>query len=492
MYNDRVTEAFLIDDPAGRPPTIYPPVNPSSAGDVLTVRDRHWNEGEIVPRDRWHFVAGPASVPKIQLDGGFEPGRYYRVSYRATGALVAGAGLAAIRDAASAFRYRTDLPVQGRAAYVFGVSQSGRFLRQFLYEGFNVDERDRRVFDAAWSHIAGAARGAFNERLAISVHGDMFRPTQFPFADDEQTDANGKRDGLQARYRADQRPKIFYTNTPIEYWGGGRAAALIHTLWDGKRDSKPPDNVRIYFLSGDQHTEIPFPPLPRGQKSAAAAGPAGRNDGQQLANPTPQTQVMRALLRALHAWTANGTAPPASQYPRLANKTLVAVRDVKFPAIPGVADPRDIEGPGRVIAGKVAPLPFLVPQVDRDGNEIAGIRVPEVSVPLATVTGWNFRDASVGNPGIIYQTLGSFIPFAPTKAARQASGDPRLSVEERYRGQDDYLQRTRSAALKLVSDRYLLAEDVDTILARAADRWTYATRSPTEQRSEPPPPPRAH
>src|SRR6185369_14665161 len=136
----------------------------------------------IIPRDRWRFTVGTDHLPRLQLDGGFEPGQYYRVSYRAAGALVAGAGLAAIRDAAAAFRYRTDLPIQGHAAYAFGVSQTGRFMREFIYEGFNTDERDRRVFDAIWIHIAGAARGSFNERFAIPIHGDMFRPTQFPFA----------------------------------------------------------------------------------------------------------------------------------------------------------------------------------------------------------------------------------------------------------------------------------------------------------------------
>ena len=179
----------------------------------------------------FHAIAGVSSQarnnpPKLQLESGFDPGRYYRVTYRATGALVAGAGLAAIRDAAAAFRYRTDLPIQGRTAYVFSISQTGRFMRQFIYEGFNADERDRRVFDAIWVHIAGAARGSFNERFAIPVHGDAFRPTTLPFSDGEQAG----RAGLQSRYRPDLRPKIFYTNTPVEYWGGGRAAALTHTL----------------------------------------------------------------------------------------------------------------------------------------------------------------------------------------------------------------------------------------------------------------------
>lgn len=476
MYNERLNEVFLIDDPAGRPPVIYPPVDPAGAADVLTVRNRYWEQGEIVPRDRWRFVAGSTAAPKLQLDGGFEPGRFYRVTYRATGALVAGAGLAAIRDAASAFRYRTDLPIQGRAAYAFGISQTGRLLRQFLYDGFNADEGDRRVFDAVWVHIAGVARGSFNQRFAIPTHGDAFRPTRFPFTDDEQADSDGTRGGLQSRYRADQRPKVFHTNTSTEYWGGGRAAALTHTSIDGKRDLQLPDNVRIYLLAGTQHVEGAFPPPERGR--VISPGAAGRNNGQQLPNPTPQSYVMRALLRALHAWTANGIAPPPSKYPQLADRTLVAARDVKFPALAGVADPRTIEGPARLIDGKVAPLPHLVPQVDRDGNEIAGIRVPDLAVPLATTTGWNFRDPSVGNAGSAYQLLGSYIPFAPTRAARRASGDPRPSVEERYRSVEDYRQRIRAAASELIRGRYLLEEDLERVMERANTHWSYATRRP--------------
>ena len=128
-----------------------------------------------------------------------------------------------------------------------------------------------------------------------------------------------------------------------------------------------------------------------------------------------------------------------------------------------------------LIGGKVVPLPHLVPQVDRDGNDLAGIRDPEVAVPLATTTGWNFRDPSVGNPQDIYQLLGSYIPFAPTRAARQANADPRLSLEERYRGVDDYLQQIRSSAMDLIRRRYLLAEDLDSILERAKKHWSFAT-----------------
>ncbi len=476
MVNERAAEAFLIDDPAGRPPVIYLPAESSNPKDVLIVRDRFLDTGTTIPRDRWRFVAGPNGLPRIQLDGGFDPGRFYRITYHAIAPVVAGVGLAAIRDAAAAFRYRLDLPIQGRSAYAFGQSQAGRFLRQFLYDGFNVDERDRRVFDAVWVHKAGAARGSFNERFATPSPGDLFRPTRFPFSDGDQIDIDETRAGLSSRYRADQRPKIFYVNTSVEYWGGGRAAALTHATIDGKRDLVLPDYVRIYFLASTQHIVPSFPPVRTPPASGADVGANQRSGGQQLNNPTPHANIMRALLRAWHQWAADGTPPPASQYPRLSSKTLVSIQRHDFPPLPGVANPRTIQGPARTSGAKATPLPHLVPQVDRDGNDLGGIRDPEVAVPLATTTGWNFRAESVGNPTEIYQLLGSYIPFATTKAVRRSLRDPRLSIEERYRGFDDYLQRVRSAAMDLIRGRLLLQEDLDHVLARAKSHWDFATR----------------
>lgn len=479
----RKSESLLADAEI-RPPVVYPPANDAGTTNSLAVRDMFWDEPVVIARDRWRFMPDPSGAPKIELDGGFDPGRWYRATYVPARPVVAGVGLAAFRDAASAFRYRADLPVRGRAAYLFGISQTGRFARQFLYDGFNADESGRRVFDAVWAHIAGAARGSFNERFAAPSLGDMFEPTRFPFADSVETDVDGSRDGLLSRYSAERLPKVFYTNTPVEYWTGGRAAALTHTSVDGSRDLRVPDNVRIYLLAGTQHGPSGFPP--RGAASSAGPAPsaAGRPDaalaafdraGQELSNPTPQDNVMRALLRALHAWVADGTPPPASAYPRLADGTLVRIQDVKFPALPGVTDPRTIVGPARRINGETVPLPHLVPQVDADGNDIAGIHDPEVAVPLATTTGWNFRSERAGNPRDIVQLLGSYIPLPKTRAAREARGDPRLSIEERYGGADAYLERVRAAAKELIEDRYLLEEDLPRVLERARQHWDYAT-----------------
>jgi hypothetical protein len=452
-------EASLEDAP------MYSPVDPADAASTLTVRDHYWNAPTQIARGRWRFVTGAAGPARLALDGGFEPGRMYEVAFKARGARVVGTGLAAIRDAASAFRYRTDLPIQGKAAYAFGVSQVGRFLRQFLYDGFNADERGRRVFDAVWSHIAGSARGTFNERFGMPVAGSvLLTPTSFPFTTDEQSFA-GERGSLLQHYSAEQRPKIFFTNTSVEYWGGGRAAALIHTSADGKRDLAVPDNVRIYLLAGTQHGEAAFPP--------------SRARGQQMDNPVPQREVMRALLRGLHQWTSEGIAPPESRYPKLADGTLTSIDGVRFPAIPAVADPRIIPGPGQIRNGRVRMLPHLVPQVDPDGNETGGIRVPDIAVPVATNTGWNLRSASVGGSTEIYNLLGSYVPFALTKAEREARKDPRPSIAERHRSREDYLTKLRAAAEALVTQRYLLAEDVQNVVERGEAQWQFVTSRTT-------------
>jgi hypothetical protein len=459
----RVRYSFIVDakqtdtSPADLP--AYPPLDLNDRTASLTVRDRFWGTPTRINREKWRFNVQNSRV-HIVFDEGFEPGRLYEIDYPAGGAKAAGVGMAAVRDAASAFRYRTDLPIRGRTAYIFGASQSGRFLRQFLHDGFNADEEDRRVFDLVWPHIAGAGQGSFNERFAAPGY-NTFSATQYPFTDLAQTGPRGERDGILAAYRPNQVPKVIYTNTSVEYWGLGRSAALTHLTPDGTRDADLPENVRIYHLAGTQHGEAAFPPTP--------------GTGQALGNPMPQGNVMRAILRAAYQWVESGTRPPDSRHATLRDQTLVQLKAIGFPAIPGVGDPRTIEGPGHLDEGHFAALPFLVPKVDADGNEVAGIRVPELVVPLATTTGWNFRAERVGNPTTLYALLGSYVPFARTKAEREARRDPRLSVEERYRDREDYLGRIRTAAASLVKDRFLLQEDIDDVVQRATRHWAYAT-----------------
>jgi hypothetical protein len=448
IQNEALTDATLNDLPGS-----YVPVDPNDPTATLTVRNLFRDQPTLLPRSSWRFGA-PTDTGRARLilDTKFEPGRVYEVDFAASGARVAGVGLAAIRDAASAFRYRGDLPVRGRNAYVFGNSQSGRFLRQFLHDGFNTDERDRRAFDLVWAHVAGAGQGSFNERFALPGYSS-FPATRFPYTDREQADATGRRDGILARYTPALQPKVIYTNTPTEYWGQGRAAALTHTSMDGKQDLTLPDNVRSYLLAGTQHGEGAFPPAP--------------GQGQELGNPTPQGDVMRALLRAGHRWVSTGTPAPPSTHPTLRAGSLTTLDGLRFPAIPRVTDPRLVEPPQ-------SPLPYLVPQVDNDGNDVAGIRVPEQAVPLATTTGWNFRAPRLGNPNTIVALTGSYIPFARTMAERNAKDDPRLSIEERYKSKDDYLARIRTAAQALMKSGFMLEEDVEGSVQHAARHWDWA------------------
>jgi hypothetical protein len=447
-FEDAVMYAPVVDRPA-----------------ELRVRTRFWDAPRTIPRERWRFAPGGEAPPVIHTDDPIEPGKNYELRYDAKGARVAGAGHAAIRDAAAAFRYREDMPVRGTSAYLYGSSQTGRFVREFLYQGFNADGRGRRVFDAVWAHVSGAGTGLFNERYVTPTALTPFVPTRFPYSDAEYVDPlSGRRDGFQNAYRPEQRPKVFYTNTSVEYWGQGRATSLLHTTPDGKADGTVPDNVRIYLLNA-QHGEGAFPPR--------------RTNGQHLNNPTAQRPVMRALFQALHEWTARNVAPPASRHPRLDNGTLTPVAALKFPALAGTGNPRVVTGPGAATATGYTPLPFQVPQVDADGNELAGIKVPDVAVPLATTTGWNLRADAVGNPNELYSLLGSYIPFAKTRAERESRKDPRPSIEERYRDRDDYMARVKSAAQALVRDRLLLEEDVQDVIDRAAAHWDYANRSAT-------------
>ena len=246
-------------------------------------------------------------------------------------------------------------------------------------------------------------------------------------------------------------------------------AALVHTTPDGSKDVALADNVRAYFLSGAQHSPGAFPP-------------AGGN-GQELGNPMDYRWNLRALFVALDKWVRDGVAPPPSQYPRLENRTLVKASALKWPAVPGVRSPVSLTAGTRRAnsfiaggAGAGAPLPLFVPQVDADGNETTGIRDPELVVPLATYTGWNFRKEAIGSPDQLFPLLGSYVPFAKTKADRQKTGDPRLSIEERYPTHEEYRLKIEAAAAGLVKGGYLLEEDVPAVLQRAEEHWELRTR----------------
>jgi Alpha/beta hydrolase domain len=450
-----------VTDSSPRELEPYDAIDPTGPDSSLSVRSTWLGKGEPIARDRWR-VTGHT----ITLDGGFEPGKTYEVSYRVANPPVAGLGFVAMRDFAAWLKHDRREMSSVRYAIAYGSSQSGRFLRGFLYEGFNTDERDRQVFDGVMAHIAGAARIDLNARWSSAVGLNVYSSTGFPFADAAVRDPlSGATEGLLDNPRARlNQPKVFYSNTPVEYWGTGRVAALIHTTPDGTADLPLPDNVRAYFLAGTQHGPARFP--------------ATINNGQQPDNPVEYVWVMRALLLAMHRWVSAGTAPPASAYPMLKDGTLVKASAVAFPAIPGVASPSGLTGGPRIAnrfiqggGGAGAPLPLLVPAVDQDGNEKAGIRLPDVAVPLATYTGWNFRNASIGASGDLVSLLGSAIPFPPTRAAREAARDPRQSVEERYASRDAYLAEAEKVGDALVLKGYVLYDDLPRILQRTSDTW---------------------
>jgi hypothetical protein len=467
----------------------YPVADPDAPETVLTVRDDVEAERQAIPRSKWRFarVENGAVVPdtgRVYLEGGFEPRKIYEVVYVSESPPLVGLGPAGIRDAASRLKFEgaSELGIERgeiERAIAFGISQSGRFLRTFLYHGFNEDESGRRTFDGVIAHVAGGGRGSFNHRFAQASRDghpyiNFFYPTDiFPFTDLEQVDEKtGVRDGILARQKTEHQPRVFYTNSSYEYWG--RAASLIHTSIDGLEDAKIPDNVRIYHFAGTQHGPAPFPPE--------------RTLGQQKSNPMDFRFSMRALLVSMDSWICAGEMPPESRYARIEEKSLVAPEEIGFPPIPGVLTSSRVHEAYRAdygdrfrIEGVVTQdppaidgsYPLLVPAVDGDGNERAGIRLPELEAPLATYTGWNLFNADSGPEDVLSSMQGSYIPFARDEAEREAKGDPRRSIRERYTSREQYLGLVAGAALRLVQERYLLPEDLPRILESAGGHWDY-------------------
>ena len=487
-----VTEKEADHSLADRDHAAYAVVDPAAADNVMTVRDTVDGPRRVVPRGQWGFGRADAGktvadATRVYLTGKFEPGRIYEVVYTAENPPIAGLGPAAIRDTVSLLKYRGAEPLGVPSgaitrATAFGVSQSGRFLRKYLYDGFNRDEGNRKVFDGVIAHVAGAGRGSFNHRFAQPSRDghpylNFFYPTDiFPFTDVAQRDPeSGVSDGLLTHAGTpDLLPKIFYTNSEYEYWG--RAASLIHTTVDGTADAPLMDNVRIYLLTAGQHGPAAFPPA--------------QTIGQQKNNPLDYRWAMKALLLAMDRWSATGALPPPSRYPRIADGTLVAPDKLRFPKLRDVVTTTAVHkayradyGPRFASEGVVTvepprigtAFPILVPQVDADGNGIAGIRMPDLAAPLATYTGWNLFNDRSGPTSELSSMQGSYIPLARTAADRQRSADPRPSIGERYRDKDQYVGVVTRAAMELIDQGYLLADDLAPIVRDAARHWDYAT-----------------
>ncbi len=478
LMREAKSAPFMWGDSRG-----YPPVDLEEPQARLTVRDEPTGARTPIPRDRWRFD-GPT---RVLYEPGFLPGRIYELVYAAREPRVVGLGLAAIRDALSFFRFEgqdsagtpNPLADDGRpdpeATLAFGISQSARVLQHLLLEGLHVDEAGRMVFDGALIHVPGGGKGSFNHRFAQTTrHPSELEDQQypadfFPFATTPEIDpvTGAKGDVLTRAGAAGALPKLFYTLTSTEYWA--RSASLLHTDVEGERDLPLAANARLYMFAGAQH----------GNWRTPARGPY-QNCGNALDHRPP----MRALLLALDAWAGRGTAPPASAFPNLAGGTLGSVADYRraFPAIPGVRLPaRNLQPPRldlgpRFASQGIADLqppafgpPFItrVPLPDADGNDLGGMRLPAVALPLGTYTGWNLRGLEVGAPDHLARWSGSFIPFARTEAEARAAGDPRPSLEARYRSRQDYESKVAAAAEELVRQRRLLEVDVAPITARA-------------------------
>ena len=483
ILNERSNTAPVAD----RNHLAYAPIDPRDPSYTMTVRDEIVARGELIQRSKWRFVDGAT----VALDGGFEPGRIYDVVYRSQNPKVVGVGLAGTRDLISFFKHDTsaDNPLPGiRYAIGWGVSQSGRFLRHFLYQGFNADEQGRIVFDGVFDQVGGAGRGSFNHRFgqasrdALQYFNILFPVDLFPFTDGPETDPEtGVTDALLARAeRSGTAPKIFHLLTNSEYFN--RAGSLVHTDPTGTRDAELPPNTRIYMIASAPHGPGPFPP---------ASNVGGGMVGRAALNPLNYSFATRALFRALDRWVVDGVAPPPSLYPKISDGTLTPPDRAGWPAIPGYQLPQQPLhalhlnfGPdwNRGIVSVEPPeigRPFtqLVPAVDPDGNVRAGIRLPDIAVPLATQAGWNYRDASIGAPDKLAGEIGSYIPFARTRADRDRAHDPRPSIDERYRDRDDYVGKYAAATLELVARGYLLSEDVADLLKHAMEHYEWATRS---------------
>ncbi len=439
----------------------------------LTVRRGETNPRREISAAGWAYV-NSREIRLLPQDTKPEPGSIYEFHYPATNPRVLGIGLAATRDLVSFLRYET-VDSKGNAnpagagirhVLAFGRSQSGRYLRDHVAQGFNQDESARKVFDGVLAHTAGAGGVFLNHEFGQPArtntqHQDhTFPENAFPFSTARMTDpVTGKTAGLLRNDGFD--PLWMETNTSTEYWQKG--ASLLVTDPLGERDVELPPNARGYLLAGTQHG---------GQAWMISV----LGNCVHPRNPHSPTPAHRALLVALDEWV-DGKAPPDSRTPRIKDGTFTTPDQLKFPAIPGIKVARRVNELG-VLKDWVKPemdmsQPYrlLVTQVDADGNEIAGIRLPEIAVPLGTYTGWNYYRAPHPE-GELCDRDGTYVPFAAARAEREAKGDPRLSLEERYGEHAAYVQRFEQAANKLVTERLLLREDAERLIARARSAET--------------------
>jgi hypothetical protein len=493
-------------------PVPYKPVTLDTTTATLTTHESETIDGKIggartVPSGDWAWARCSADNPfpgtpdptQICVRGGFDPTRLYQVVFTAQDPYVLGIGYAAFRDVAAFFRHATQdetgaaNPVAGRVRWIIsrGRSQSGNFLRAFLQLGFNQDERNRQVHDGAWPIIAGR-RLSLNTRFALpdgalKLYEAGSEGPQWwgPWADTVRgLPAAGILDRCTATRTC---PKIVEHFGAAEMWGLTLSPSFVGT--DARADLPVPANVRRYYIASTQHGggnggfNVTPPAAP------ACPGPNfGR--GMFAANPVPHTETINALRVHFRNWVMKDMAPPASQYPSLANGQLVdpTAEAMGFPAVPGVpaTAPTGLINPlldydwgsgfnyvdGSGVPTNVPPgirrvIRMKVPRVDADGNEVGGVPVVLRDAPLGTYLGWNVV-AQGFHKGKICNYAGGMIPFATTRAERMANNDPRPSLEERYRTHAGYVEAVKAAAAKAVREGFLLQADADKLIADAS------------------------
>jgi Alpha/beta hydrolase domain len=445
----------------------YPAAALDQPAACLTVRDRESDPSTEIPRGEWEFV-DERSIRLLPEGRKFELVRIYELWYEATGAKVLGIGYASVRDLVSFLR-GGGLPDIGeiRHALAFGVSQSGRFLRHFLELGMNTDAAGRRVFDGVFSHVAGAGKVFANHRFGMpgrtaTQHEDRLYPENwFPFGTMTASDPFFGRTGALLKGDSGD-PLVIETNTSTEYWQKG--ASLVHTDPATGADAALPEGARAYLIAGTQHGGRPgVDPRP---------GPCANPR-----NPHSATPALRALFVALEEWVTRGVASPPSRVPTLAAGTAVPAETIRMPRVQGFAHAPGANRIGPPVdwvnpppGGPAQAYPTHVAAVDADGNEVAGIRLPPIAVPLGTYTGWNVYRAQ---PLELADRDGSLIAFAGTRAEREAADDPRPSLEERYASRNAYAAQVEAAAAALVAERLLLPSDAEAFVetARQCDRF---------------------
>lgn len=458
----------------------YPAATLDPSAAALTHRQLQADPRRKLPSSAWSYV--DETTVAVTPPEGADAGTIYEFVYEASGPIVMGLGFAAIRDFVSfARRSPADdagnpnpLFVDGqpvlRHAVAVGASQSGRLARDFLHQGFNEDADGRRVFDGMTPFVAGARRTFVNARFAqpgryTRQHEDHFFPMdEFPFTFATTTDPlTGRTDGLLAACSAsDTCPNVIQVDADSEYYGAH--ASLIMTDPAGQPVELPP-NVRYWMLT-----------------TAHLQGDAGCRDPGNPVSPYP---YYRAAFDAMVRWVRDGEAPPPTRAPSVADGTAVTVarQGEQYPAIPDRPYSAVISTLGVRDFSVLPPTesaeqyPLFVPSLDGDGNPAAGIIVPEVAVPLATV------GKAIRGPGFAEGDLcgvnGATLAFPRTKAERLARGDPRLSIEERYPGgQAQYVAAYGQAADALVAERRLLPEDGEELKRSAAAAWTSAVTAP--------------